>query len=231
MATVEANKFPVAFVVDAIASVLEPNPNVVAAYLYGSSVRADAGPDSDVDVLVVVEDTVPLRAIRTIARQVSAIVHGIDITVLRRSEINEGTHPGWSHHYYTNVHRGGIHICGYDIVAVPAGIPVTFEGVLRRVVQLCQRARLVILNEAKADEATFWCTKYQHWVPLCLLEILELAGVPKVELHRAHADFEARFEGAPTMPHPYTDLESVGEFLEALAAWLRANRGGLERRV
>jgi len=224
------SKFSLASVIDALASVLEPNAEVVAAYLYGSSVRADAGPDSDVDVLIVVGDTMPIGAIRSIARRVAAIVYGVDITVLRRSEVSEGTHPGWSHHYYTNVHRGGIQICGNDVLAAPATIRVTFEDMLRRVVQLCQRARLVVLNEAKADEATFWCTKYQHWVPLCLLEILELSGTPKTELHRAHAEFEARFEGVPSTPRPYRDLEIVGEFLEALAAWLMANRHRLEGR-
>jgi predicted nucleotidyltransferase len=218
----------VASAVDDIAVALAPNVEVIAAYLYGSSVRADAGPDSDIDVLIVVGDTTPLEAIRGIVGQVAGIIDRVDVTVLRRSEVSEGTHPGWSHHYYTNVHRGGIHICGPDVVAAPARTQVTFESTLRRVVQLCQRARLVAVNDAKFAEAAFWCAKYQHWVPLCLLEILDLAGAPENELRRAHATFEARFERAPTTAYPYTDLETVGEFLEALTEWLRANRDCLE---
>jgi len=228
LASDEAIRDSIASVVDAIASALKQHKGVVAAYLYGSCIRADVGPASDVDVLVVVEDNIPLRAVRTIVNQISGIVRYADVTVLRRTEVSEGTHPGWSHHYYTNVHRGGIHILGIDVVAAPARIRVTFEGALRRVVQLCQRARLVVLNEAKAHEAIFWCAKYKHWVPLCLLEFLELAGSPTSELGEAHAVFEAKFEGAPRTPYPYTDLESVGEFLEALAEWLRANHAYFE---
>jgi predicted nucleotidyltransferase len=59
LATTEPKDISMASIVDAIASTLGSNAEVVAVYLYGSFVRADAGPDSDIDVLVVVEDRMP----------------------------------------------------------------------------------------------------------------------------------------------------------------------------
>jgi len=63
------------------------------------------------------------------------------------------------------------------------------------------------VNPSKAADEPFWLDKYQHWVPLCLMELLELAGAPEDRLRLAPLAFTARF---PTVEvhvlFPYSSL-------------------------
>ncbi len=201
--------------------IVEGNVDVVAAYLYGSTMRTDRNGTSDIDLLVVSTDTAQLTALETLARRLADAIPGADVTVLREGEVADGIHPGWSRHYYTNVHRGGTMLCGPNVVAAAAATPTTFADAYRRIVQLCQRTRLVLINPTKRGEAAFWLAKYQHWGPLCLMELLDLAGCPHDELHQAHDAFAARFPTAPRTGYPYSDLTELQLFLEAMTKWLR----------
>lgn len=202
---------------------LNDNEEVLAAYLYGSSTRSDFSTASDIDVLVVVCDATPLADLIDLTQRVVAAENdiGIDVTVLRQAEVFDGIHPGWSHHYYANVHRGGELLLGEDLIAAPAAVPTSFEGAHRRLVQLCQRFRSVLLNESKGNEEAFWLAKYRHWVPLCLMEFLDLAGYAHAELHYTHDVFATRFIDAPTTTYPYSDGHALQIFLEDITRWLR----------
>lgn len=209
---------------DAISRVCVNDTRVVAVYLYGSALRPDYRPSSDVDVLVIIDDDASVTAIREIGAAFATCWPRIDLTMLKRAEVASGRHHGWSRHYYCNVRRTGVLAFGPDAIA-PALVHLpTFEEAHRRITQLCQRARMVLLNASKGAEADFWLGKYQHWVPLCLMELLDLSGAPESQLHQAQATFEAIFPGAGSLiSYPYTSLAEVHEFLEQLAGWAAAN--------
>jgi predicted nucleotidyltransferase len=196
---------------------------VVAAWHYGSSVRQDFDVErSDVDILIAVSDDAPTVTLHAIAKAVHEHVVEADVTVLRVSEIIAGIHPGWSKHFYVNVARSGIHLFGPNLLEQLA-TPTLAEAEVR-LTQLCQRARLVVLNHGKEKEASFWLAKYQHWVPLCLMELLDLHGTPCDELHSAHDFFTQTFQIDHPLRVPYTDFNLVHDFLELVVAWVARNR-------
>lgn len=201
------------------------DPRIVASYLYGSSLRTDFRiGQSDIDILVVVTDGADARGFGQISAAIRAQIPNAEVTVLRVAEIEAGIHPGWSRHFFLNVARSGVHLQGPDCLSVVTAEPPRFDEAYRRLVQLCQRARLVVLNPAKAHEAAFWLRKYQHWIPLCLMELLDLHGTPEDRLHCAHSTFMHHFpESACPIPYPYRELEELQLFLEGLIAWIPSN--------
>lgn len=201
----------------------EHDRRIVAAWQYGSSLRTDFAPGrSDIDILVAVTDTVSATDFREISDAVRRFITTAETTLLRVWEVGARIHPGWSSHYFNNVAKSGVHLYGPDLLS-NASAP-TFEEALRRLVQLCQRVRLVIANPTKEHEADFWLTKYQHWIPLSLMEFLDLHGVPEYRLHEAHATFSSRFpDAAPPVQYPYASLSEVHAFLEGLLPWLARN--------
>lgn len=72
----------------AIAARLEKTLRPDAIYLFGSHVRGEAGPDSDLDFLVVVPESIHTRYIRSVeARRLVGDIHASkDIVVLTRQE-------------------------------------------------------------------------------------------------------------------------------------------------
>lgn len=208
----------------AVGAAVGTNANVREVWHYGSSLRDDyqAG-ESDIDLLVVVDDACSFSEQREIVRTVQQSIPDAEFTVLRESEVLLGVHPGWSSHYYRNVRMSGRQILGAQS-KLPLRQP-SFGEATTRVVELTQRCRLVRLNASKQDEQHFWLRKYQHWVPLCLMELLDLHGLPEYRLKHAHSSFEEAFaEFHPTVVYPYPDLESAHSFLEQLSAWLPAHR-------
>ena len=91
--------------------------------------------------------------------------------------------------------------------------------------QLTQRSRFVVANPGKSGEAAFWLAKYKHWVPLCLMELLDLAGRPETRLHRAHAAFDAAYRTEPwvDVAYPYRSLDELQPYLEHLIRWVEAH--------
>jgi predicted nucleotidyltransferase len=60
----------------------------VRVYLFGSEARGDAGPDSDLDFLVVVPDDAPEDVIRgrRLSQAIRGIAHAADVIPWRRSD-------------------------------------------------------------------------------------------------------------------------------------------------
>jgi len=211
-------------VVDGLAAALAPvakQLGVVALYAYGSVLRADYQLGrSDIDILLVVDDHLDPDSFAGLATQVRSCVPGAETTLLRGAEVACGHHPGGSSHYFVNVARTGMLLHGPDVVAASARIP-QWQATHRRITLLAQRARLTTTNPSKASEAGFWLGKYQQWVPLALMELLELAGTPISCPRQAHHRFAAAFlDAADPVRYPYSELASVGRFLEQLAAWM-----------
>ena len=212
----------------AVAELAATDLRVVSAYLYGSLVRSDFQPhNSDIDILLVVTDGVELTDLIELSAAVHHRVPEAEVTLLRLTEAKAGIHPGGSHHYFRNVIRLGVLLHGPDTLAQVAARPPSFDDAYRRLVQLCQRARIVIANPSKAErESGFWLNKYQHWVPICLMELLELHGTPEDRLHFAHAAFVRRFPSAArVIEYPYARLYDLQLFLEDLVSWIPRNSG------
>jgi predicted nucleotidyltransferase len=76
-----------------IGALLESGLGAQAVYLFGSHARGDAGPDSDLDFLVVVPDSSQSRYFRSVQarRLVSDIPSPKDIIVLTRAEWDSET--------------------------------------------------------------------------------------------------------------------------------------------
>ncbi|MEW1635283.1 hypothetical protein AB0469_14510 [Streptomyces sp. NPDC093801] len=203
-------------------------PDVLAAWQYGSSLRDDYAPGrSDIDILVAVRDTIPTPVLLSCAQQMRTRLPEVEATILKHGEITAGLHPGWSRHFYTNVARAGVRLYGPDLLThLPR--PSLSEAVAR-LTHLCQRVRLVVINATKAHEEGFWLVKYQKWVPLCLMELLDLSGMPEDRLRMAHETFTRRFPDAgPAIDYPYPGLAEVHVYLEALLAWLRGHQALFE---
>ncbi|MFF4849496.1 hypothetical protein [Streptomyces sp. NPDC001194] len=195
-------------------------PFVLAAWQYGSSLRSDYQPGrSDIDILIAVTDSTRTPDLLDCAAAVRGSLPGAEVTLLKQQEITAGIHPGWSRHFFTNVARSGIRLYGPDFLAdVPAS---SFGEARARLVQLCQRARLVVINATKSHESQFWLDKYQQWVPLCLMELLDLSGLREDRLRLAHQTFRVNFPQAGTeIDYPYPDLASLHAYLEVLLLWL-----------
>ncbi|MBJ7353963.1 MAG: hypothetical protein JHC98_03985 [Thermoleophilaceae bacterium] len=206
-----------------VRAAVENRGTVLAAWQYGSSLRADFRPGrSDVDILLVVRNGADPAQFPALVAALRMNIPEVEATILKEEEIRDGHHPGWSRHFFRNVKRTGVHLFGPDLLNdVPA---TSFEEARRRIVQLAQRARLVVSNANKVDESAFWLSKYQQWIPLCLLELLDLAGFPHEQLRRAHSDFVAHFPMASSpVAYPYPSLEAAHAFLEDLASWLASN--------
>jgi hypothetical protein len=62
----------------------------VRVYLFGSEARGDAGPDSDLDFLVVVPDDAPEDVIRgrRLHQAIRGVSHGADVIPWRRSDFD-----------------------------------------------------------------------------------------------------------------------------------------------
>ncbi|MBN2575625.1 MAG: nucleotidyltransferase domain-containing protein [Deltaproteobacteria bacterium] len=68
----------------ALRAALETEPAVRLAYLFGSGVRGDDGPGSDIDVALWLADEVDLFALGALGERLSAAVAGnVDVTDLR----------------------------------------------------------------------------------------------------------------------------------------------------
>lgn len=201
------------------------NPCIVSSYLYGSSLRTDfrVG-ESDIDILVVMTDGVDTGSFVRIPTAIRKQIPNAEVTMLRLAEIKAGIHPGWSRHFFRNVAHSGIRLQGPDCLAVIAAEPLKLDEAYHRLVQLCQRARIVVSNPSKAHEASFWLQKYQHWIPLCLMELLDLYGSPEERLHCAHSAFMRHFPDASSpISYPYRELGELHLFLEDLVTWVRSN--------
>lgn len=208
-----------------LAPVFGAFPQVLAAWQYGSSLRSDYRPgDSDIDILLIVADDTTFDAYVDMTAEVRGRIPGAEVTVLRHEEVLAGIHPGGSRHYFVNVSRSGHRLHGSDLLSAVAARQLTLEDAYRRVVELTQRSRLVCLNSSKAGESAFWLNKYQHWIPLCLMELLDLAGAPEDHLQVAHARFLSRFPALDTgLTFPYQDLVQLVRFLERLIRWIPEN--------
>ena len=196
---------------------------VLAAWQYGSSLRDDyIEGSSDVDILLVLSHGSPTHEYAEIAHSVRQAIPEAEVTLLTVDEVRKGIHPGWSRHYFRNVSRSGVRLFGPDVLAIAP--PTSLEDAQRRVLELAQRARIVIANPSKSSEAAFWLAKYQHWIPLCLLEILDLAGLPHDHLRYAHSDFAQHFPGATApVEYPFRTLSEAHAFLEDLGSWLNSS--------
>lgn len=206
----------------ALVPLLRDFPQVLAAWQYGSSLRSDYRPGtSDIDILLIVTDDLDLDATVRLCDDVRARVPEAEVTVLRHAEVTAAIHPGWSRHFFINVSRSGRRLHGPDVLAGVVALPLSLDEAYQRLVQLTQRARLVCLNPSKSAEEAFWLGKYQHWIPLCLMELLELAGAPEDRLQQAHTTFLSRFPSvAASTAFPYHNLRDVTEFLEHLVRWV-----------
>ena len=70
----------------ALRAVLEAEPAVRLAYLFGSVARGDDGPGSDIDVALWMEDEADLLALGALGERLGAAVGGnVDVTDLRRA--------------------------------------------------------------------------------------------------------------------------------------------------
>jgi predicted nucleotidyltransferase len=60
----------------------------VRVYLFGSEARGDAGPDSDLDFLVVVPDDAPEDVFRTgrLRQAIGAVGHAVDVIPWRKTD-------------------------------------------------------------------------------------------------------------------------------------------------
>ncbi|MFJ9655566.1 hypothetical protein [Streptomyces microflavus] len=204
-------------------------PCVLAAWQYGSSLRDDYSPGhSDIDILLAVQDTTPTPVLLTCAEAMRTRLPEVEVTILKHCEIKEGLHPGWSRHFFINVARSGIHLYGPDLLA---HLPHPSLAEARaRLTQLCQRARLVVINSTKTHERAFWLNKYQQWVPLCLMELLDLNGMPEDRLRVAHQTFSTRFpQLGASIEYPYPDFAELHEYLEDLLVWLDDRHSLFER--
>ncbi len=210
---------------DRLGDHLERDHRIHAAWQYGSSLRSDYQPDvSDIDILLIVGDDTSLDDYTYLAALVRRHLPTAEVTVLRKAEATAAIHPGWSRHFFINVSRSGVLLCGPDLLAAAAALPLSLDEAYQRLVQLTQRARLVCINPSKSTEARFWLTKYQHWIPLCLMELLELAGAPEERLQNAHASFLQRFPTLRTdLTFPYPSLRPLTAFLEQLVRWIPPN--------
>jgi predicted nucleotidyltransferase len=204
---------------------LARDARVVDAYLYGSVVRSDFDPgESDVDLLVVVDDQTDVLGFNEIASSVRGVVPHADVTMLRARELESAVHPSGSRHFFVSVARTGLHVHGRGLLAAVAARPLELDGTHRNLTQLCQRLRLVIINPSKRDEREFWLRKAQHWVPCLLMEMLHLHGFPERRLREAQRVFALRMDLAwADISYPYEDIEELHWFLEALVDWLPAN--------
>ncbi|MBZ5662139.1 MAG: nucleotidyltransferase domain-containing protein [Acidobacteriia bacterium] len=196
---------------------------VIAAYVYGSVLREDFVPgQSDIDVLLVVQDlraTPPINHIRQLATRE---LYNLDLTILTRSELEARIHPGWSRHYFLNVRNSGVCVHGTDILRDVSLDELSFAEAFRRLVQMTQRTRFVLVNERKEHETSFWLRKYQYWIPLCLMELLVLHGAPEYRVRMAHSAFVKRFSDLPLqIAYPYESLADLQTFLEHLTIWAR----------
>lgn len=195
---------------------------IVAAWLYGSYVRSDYSLDtSDTDVLLVVADGTTPADYDAVACLLRAYIPEVEATILRLSEVTAGIHPGWSRHFFYNVSRSGIRLYGPDCLAAARQQPLSFDDAYQRLLRLCQRARLVVINPSKSSEAAFWLAKYQRWIPLCLMELLDLAGIREDRLRHAHETFSARFRYVGFhITYPYPSFRDLWMYLEQLVRWL-----------
>ncbi|HEX8346828.1 MAG TPA: nucleotidyltransferase domain-containing protein [Actinoplanes sp.] len=209
----------------ALGTLLAGCPQLLAAWHYGSSLRSDYRPGiSDIDILLIVRDDTTLEQYAALSAGVHMCVPSAEVTVLRHAEVTAGIHPGWSRHYFVNVARSGRHLYGPDLVALAAAAPLSLDDAYQRIVELTQRARLVCVNPSKKSEEIFWLRKYQHWIPLCMMELLELAGSPEDRLQCAQQSFLARFPSFRTrVAFPYVSLTQVTDLLEQLIRWVPAN--------
>jgi predicted nucleotidyltransferase len=199
---------------------------VSAAYVYGSVLREDFVMDrSDIDLLLIVE-----RFTETLLRDfihplADGVPNELDVTVITQLELAARVHPGWSRHYFFNVRNSGICVYGPDLLHGFSEDELSFEEAFRRLVQMTQRIRFVVINKGKRQEAPFWLSKYQYWIPLCLMEFLALHGTPEYRMRMAHDIFVARFPDLPVRTrYPYSCLVDLQIFLEHLTIWIKANQ-------
>ena len=79
--------------IDCIAAAVKPR----RIWLFGSHARGDARADSDIDVLVVVDDAVqPLRAAITAMRAIGAHRLPIDLVAFRQAEFDRLAEAPWT---------------------------------------------------------------------------------------------------------------------------------------
>ena len=199
---------------------------VSAAYIYGSVLREDFVVDrSDIDLLLIVEcfkETLLCNFIHPLADRIAV---ELDVTVITQLELEARVHPGWSRHYFFNVRNSGICVYGPDLLHGFSEDELSFEEAFRRLVQMTQRIRFVVMNKRKRQEAPFWLSKYQYWIPLCLMEFLALHGTPEYRIRMAHDIFVARFPDlAAQTRYPYSSLVDLQIFLEDLTLWINKNQ-------
>lgn len=201
-------------------------PEILSIYLYGSSLRDDYNQiTSDIDVLFILTDCSGRDIFRRICGEISCLEEPLDLNIILESEFKLRIHPGWSRHFYHNVRHSGIHVFGAELLQSFDDREISFAEAFRRLVQLTQRVRFVETNSSKEREKYFWLVKYQHWIPICLMEFLYLYGKPEYILRQAHQKFLETFpDGHWDIQYPYPALDQIHDFLEKLVPWLLRNR-------
>lgn len=207
-----------------LVSFLDKTETIISSWHYGSSLRSDYRPlDSDIDILIVIKDDTKLEEYVKIVQDISVLIPTAEVTILRLFEVTSRIHPGWSSHFFINVSRSGLLLSGPNLLDEPTVLD--FEQAHRRITQLCQRIRLVVANPKKSNEGEFWFSKYQKWVPYCLMEILDMCGNRVDEPSKANEEFAKLFpKKIPEIAYPYKDLPTLLTYMESLTFWLEENK-------
>lgn len=196
--------------------------HILSGYIYGSVLRDDFDPRlSDIDLLIVVKDARDGSSTLFVNALPSEFRQKADVSILTDLEVSRRLHPGWSAQYFFNVKSSGICFHGLPVLEDIDKSVLSMEQVAKRVTNLAQRSRFVLLNPRKHHETAFWLAKYQYWVPLCLMELLAIHGIAEFRVRRAHDRFLQEFPHiTPQVHYPYSSLDVLQDFLEHLSVWV-----------
>ncbi len=190
---------------------------IISIYLYGSFLREDFNENSDIDLLVIVDDKIDIINIeKEIAKRVYQTEQPFDVTLITHSEARDKLHAGWSKYFYFNVKKLGLLLFGRDILNEIEDYEISFDEIYKKIVWLSQRIRCVVINKSKEIETKFWERKLKKWIKTIMSEILYLNGIYEAEPRKSFEKFFQMYPNLSKINLEEADLKQMLELLEGI---------------
>ncbi len=187
---------------------------IISIYLYGSFLREDFNKNSDIDLLVIVDDKTDINTIeKEIGKRIYQMEQPFEVTLITHSEVKDKLHAGWSKYFYFNVKKMGLLFFGKDILNEIGDYEISFDEIYKKIVWLSQRIRCVVINKSKEVEIKFWERKLKKWIKTIMSELLYLNGIYEPEPRKS---FDKFFEIYPNLTKVNTDEADLKQMLELL---------------
>jgi len=195
-------------------------------YLYGSWLRCNHNPNSDIDILVVIDNpNINFGLFKKLTKEYPKI----DLTIVREEELKNCAHGGFNRFYYFNVYYSSILVYGEDLISKLYTPMTTPKHALWRVQCVAQRLRGIKYNKIKEEEFNFWINKFKKWIKLCICEyLLIIEGIYTTDLDEAIEIFQKMYwkiktNGLEQLLETYEKLQNL--FLKNMEEKNRVRNG------